>query len=186
VFLAGHSAGAYNAVMLALDKSFTREFGVTLQINGVAGISGPYDFYPFEYGEVRNVFGEAPNPEGTQPLNLVTPESPPMLLVSGTRDPIVRVENTQHLAQKLRDQGVWVTESYYEGFGHLEPVIAMGAMWRWRMPVLQDVTDFFARFGAFPLGQPRPNFVPEPPVEEQDRMRDVIAKLDGMFTGIDG
>ena len=91
VFLAGHSAGAYNAVMLALDKSFTREFGVTIPINGVAAISGPYDFYPFEYGEVRNAFGEAPNPEGTQPVNLVTPDSPPMLLVSGTSDPIVRV-----------------------------------------------------------------------------------------------
>ena len=91
VFLAGHSAGAYNAVMLALDKSFTREFGVTIPINGVAAISGPYDFYPFEYGEVRNAFGEAPNPEGTQPVNLVTPDAPPMLLMSGTSDPIVRV-----------------------------------------------------------------------------------------------
>ena len=186
VFLSGHSAGAYNAVMLALDQSFRREFGVTIAINGVAAISGPYDFYPFEYNEVRNVFGDAPNPEGTQPMNLVTPDAPPMLLLSGTRDPIVRVENTEHLAQKLRDQGVWVTETYYDGFGHLEPVIAMGAMWRWRMPILQDITDFFARFGAFPGGAPRPNFVPEPPVEEQDQMQAVVAKLDGVFGSIDG
>lgn len=181
VFLSGHSAGAYNAVMLALDSSFTREYGVTIPINGVAAISGPYDFYPFEYNEVRNAFGDAPNPEGTQPVNLVTPEAPPMLLVSGTRDPIVRVENTQNLAARLKEQGVWVTEAYYDGFGHLEPVIAMGALWRWRMPVLADITDFFTRFGAFPSGTPRPNYVPEPPVGEEDKIQDVIATLDGMF-----
>ena len=58
-----------------------------------------------------------------------------MLLASGTTDPIVRVENSKALARSLRAQGVWVTEKYYEGFGHLEPVIAMGQLWRWRMPV---------------------------------------------------
>jgi acetyl esterase/lipase len=186
VFLAGHSAGAYNAVMLALDQSFSREYGVTIPINGVAGISGPYDFYPFEYDEVRNTFGGAANPEGTQPVNLVTPEAPPMLLLSGTTDPIVRVQNSEHLAAALKKQGVWVTEKYYDGFGHMEPVIAMGALWRWRMPVLADIVEFFSRFGAFPSGTPRPHFVPEPPVAEKDRIQDVIAALDGLFTPVDG
>src|SRR3569833_1440202 len=51
LFLAGHSAGAYNAVMLALDSSFLRDYGVTIPIKGVAALSGPYNFYPFEYAE---------------------------------------------------------------------------------------------------------------------------------------
>ncbi len=54
LFLAGHSAGAYNAVMLALDHSFFHDAGVTLTVKAVAGLSGPYDFYPFEYSEVEN------------------------------------------------------------------------------------------------------------------------------------
>ena len=83
-FLAGHSAGAYNAVMLSLDRSFRDEFGITMPIRAVAGLSGPYNFYPFEYGEVRETFGSAPNPEGTQPVNLVTSETPPMFLASGS------------------------------------------------------------------------------------------------------
>ena len=66
--------------MQALDPSFRAEFGVTLPILGVAALSGPYDFYPFEYNEVRDVFGEAPSPEGTQPINLITAESPAVLL----------------------------------------------------------------------------------------------------------
>jgi acetyl esterase/lipase len=183
-FLAGHSAGAYNALMLAMDSSFFREFGVTMPVRAVAGISGPYNFYPFEYGEVRNVFGEAPNPEGTQPINLITADTPPMLLVSGTSDPIVRVQNTEALAERLRANGTWVTEKYYEGAGHLEPVVAMGALWRWRLPVLADVTEFFGRFGAFPSGVPRPAFVPEPPVESPDTMRAVIAEMDNILEPI--
>src|SRR5262249_39591638 len=139
LFLAGHSAGAYNAVMLALDHSFLRDAGVTMPIRGVAALSGPYDFYPFEYDEVRNSFGSAPNPEGTPPVNLVSPDSPPMFLAAGTHDPIVRIQNTQTLAQKLRAAGDWVTEKYYDGFGHMEPVLAIGAMWRWRAPVLDDM-----------------------------------------------
>lgn len=183
-FIAGHSAGAYNAVMLSLDRSFLRDYGVTMPIRAVAGISGPYNFYPFEYNEVRDAFGSAPNPEGTQPVNLVTEEAPPMLLASGTTDPIVRVENSQALATRLKDQGIWVTEKYYDGFGHMEPVIALGSLWRWRMPVLADVSEFFQRFGAFPSGTPRPLFTPEAPVEQQDPMTALIAQMDSILAPI--
>lgn len=185
-FLAGHSAGAYNAVMLTLDRSLLTEVGVTMPVRAVAGISGPYNFYPFEYDEVRRTFGEASNPEGTQPVNLVTSEAPPMLLASGTSDPIVRVENTQALAQRLKAQGIWVTEKYYEGFGHMEPVIALGAMWRWRMPVLADVLEFFQTFGAFPSGARRPLYVPEPPQEQQDPMTALIREMDAILEPISG
>jgi acetyl esterase/lipase len=177
-FLAGHSAGAYNAVMLSLDNSFRREYGITMPIRAVAGLSGPYNFYPFEYGEVMETFGEAPNPEGTQPVNLVTAETPPMFLATGTTDPIVRRQNTEVLAQRLRAQGIWVTEKYYEGFGHLEPVVALGMMWRWRMPVLKDMVEFFQTFGAFPSGTPRPVFTPEAPEDAEDPMQAVIDELD--------
>jgi acetyl esterase/lipase len=180
-FLAGHSAGAYNAMMLALDRSFVREFGVTMPVLAVAGISGPYNFYPFEYGEVRETFGDAANPEGTQPINLVTADTPPIMLLSGTGDPIVRIQNSTALAEKLRAQGIWVTEKYYEGFGHLEPVVALGAMMRFRMPVLKDITDFFQTFGAFPSGTPRPFFTPEPPA---DSMTAVIEEMDGILAPI--
>jgi acetyl esterase/lipase len=181
-FLAGHSAGAYNAVMLSLDHSFRQEYGITMPIRAVAGISGPYNFYPFEYGEVRETFGDAPNPEGTQPVNLVTSDTPPMLLVSGTNDPIVRRQNTEAMAERLRAQGIWVTEKYYEGMGHLEPVIALGMLMRWRMPVLKDVVDFFQTFGAFPSGTPRPVFTPETPA---DPMQQMLADLDANLDPIE-
>lgn len=148
LFLAGHSAGAYNAVMLGLDPAFFREAGTSLKIRGIAGLAGPYDFYPFEYNEVRDAFGNAPNPEGTQPVRLVSDQSPPMFLASGLNDPIVRPVNTTTLAGKLREYSVPVDERYYEGIGHMEIVTSLGAMLRWRAPVLDDVVNFFASLGA--------------------------------------
>ncbi len=188
LFLAGHSAGAYNAVMLALDPSFLRDYGVTLSIHGVAALSGPYDFYPFEYGEVQNAFGSAPSPEGTQPINLVTAETPPMYLATGTTDPIVRMQNTERFAQKLKDNGIWVTTRYYEGFGHMEPVIAMGAAWRWRMPVLDDMVAFFQMMGAFPSGVPYASVVPEAPEQMPESiapMEQIVEQLNAMFQPIE-
>ena len=188
LFLAGHSAGAYNAVMLAMDPSFLREYGVTMPILGVAALSGPYDFYPFEYGEVQNAFGAAPNPQGTQPINLVTPETPPMYLATGTTDPIVRMQNTERFAQKLKDSGVWVTTRYYEGFGHMEPVIAMGAMRRWRMPVLDDMVAFFQMFGAFPSGVPYVAVAPNAPEQLPEAiapMEQIVDELNAMFQPIE-
>jgi acetyl esterase/lipase len=188
LFLSGHSAGAYNAVMLALDPSFFREYGVTMPVLAVAALSGPYDFYPFEYNEVRDAFGQAPSPEGTQPINLITSDAPPMYLVTGTSDPIVRMQNTDRFAERLRAQGVWVTTQYYEGFGHMEPVLAMGKMWRWRMPVLDDMANFFQRFGAFPSGVPYLAVVPDAPEELPDSiapMDQIIGQLNAMFQQIE-
>jgi acetyl esterase/lipase len=188
LFLAGHSAGAYNAVMLSLDPSFLAEYGVTMPILAVAALSGPYDFYPFEYNEVREAFGHAPNPQGTQPINLITSEAPPMYLATGTTDPIVRMQNTERFAERLRAQGVWVTTQYYEGFGHMEPVIAMGALWRWRMPVLEDMVGFFQRFGAFPSGVPYLAVVPNAPEMLPDSVQpidQIVNELNAMFQPIE-
>jgi acetyl esterase/lipase len=188
LFVAGHSAGAYNAVMLALDPSFRQEYGVTVPILGVAALSGPYDFYPFEYNEVRDAFGSAPNPEGTQPINLITSDSPPMYLATGTTDPIVRMQNTERFAQRLKDQGIWVTTRYYEGFGHMEPVIALGALWRWRMPVLDDMVAFFQVMGAFPSGVPYLAVAPDAPEQLPEAiapMEQIVNQLNSMFQPIE-
>ncbi|ODT67159.1 MAG: alpha/beta hydrolase [Pelagibacterium sp. SCN 63-23] len=188
VFLSGHSAGAYNAVMLALDPSFRQEYGVTIPILAVGALSGPYDFYPFEYFEVQEAFGQAPNPEGTQPINLITSDSPPMYLATGTSDPIVRMQNTERFADRLRAQGVWITTQYYQGFGHMEPVIAMGALWRWRMPVLDDMVAFFQRFGAFPSGVPYLAVVPDAPEMLPDSVMptdEIVRQLNAMFQPIE-
>jgi hypothetical protein len=93
------------------------------------------------------------------------------------------VQNSLDLANRLRASGVWVTEKYYAGFGHLEPVVALGAMMRFRMPILNDVVEFFQTFGAFPSGTPRPVYTPDPPETE---MTAVLKEMDAVLAPIDG
>ena len=189
LFIAGHSAGAYNAVMLALDPWFLSEYGVTLPIRAVAALSGPYDFYPFEYNEVRDVFGAAPEPgrdPAGEPRDLGDAADAAGVRYHRTRSCGCRTPST--FAARLREQGVWVTEKYYEGFGHMEPVIALGAMWRWRMPALDDMVEFFTRFGAFPSGIPRLAVVPDAAAgaaaqgETIDTMNAIVEQLDATFS----
>ena len=63
VLLMGHSAGAYNAVMLGLDPARFGAPELSGRISGVVGLSGPYDFYPFDVKESIDAFGRSPEPE---------------------------------------------------------------------------------------------------------------------------
>jgi len=149
VFLAGHSAGAYNAVMLGMDSAYLREAGVTIPIRGVVGLSGPYAVYPFEFKELQDAFGNVDNPQLTQPINLPTEETVPMFLGHGSLDPIVDQTNTILLQKKLLEAHRAVTAKIYDGLAHMEPVMAISTVWRWRGPVLDDIVAFLNEHGAF-------------------------------------
>lgn len=150
VFLAGHSAGAYNAVTLGLDRSFLDQAGVTIPIRGVAGLAGPYSVYPFEFSELQQAFGHVDNPQATQPVNIVGPGAVPMFLATGINDMIVSPRNTEHLARRLAESGLPVVRREYEGLGHMEVVFALANVWRWRAPeVLDDMTGWLVDLGAF-------------------------------------
>lgn len=149
VFLAGHSAGAYNAVMLGMDRAYLRDFGVTIPIRGVVGLSGPYAVYPFEFKELEAAFGGVDNPQMTQPINLPPVESVPMFLGHGRLDFIVSMDNTVRMQEKLLHAKRGVTAKIYDGLAHMEPVMALSSVWRWRSPVLADIMEFLKEQGAF-------------------------------------
>jgi acetyl esterase/lipase len=61
VFAMGHSAGAYNAVMLALSPEAP-------DIAGVIGLAGPYDFLPLKDPVLKTIFAGASDIRDTQPI----------------------------------------------------------------------------------------------------------------------
>ena len=148
LYLAGHSAGAYNAVMLSVAPQYLKAVGFKTPIRAVAGLSGPYDLYPFDVAASIDAFGKAPDPAATQPINLVTKSAPPMVLVTGTSDSIVKPSNTKAFAAKLREKGVAVEEHYYERQEHADPLIALGPVFRSKNTALADVVTFFNAHGA--------------------------------------
>ena len=146
IVLVGHSAGAYNAAMIALDPRYLSAAGVdSRSIRAWAGLSGPYDFLPLTDPVARRTFGEAANPAATQPINFVRSDAPPTFLATGDDDTMVYPRNTVKLAARLRQAGVEVEEQHYRGIDHVRMVLALSRMFRGRAPVLAQMADFLQR-----------------------------------------
>ena len=143
VFLMGHSAGAYNAAMLALDSRYLDAAGVARgRVHGLIGLAGPYDFLPLTGQITRGVFGYPDTPITTQPIHFAAPGAPPALLVTGAKDDIVDPGNSRRLAARLRATGAQAREIVYPDLGHKTLIGAFAAPFRGWAPVLDDVAAF--------------------------------------------
>lgn len=145
IALGGHSAGAYNAAMLALEPGLRSRAALETNLRGVACLSGPFDFYPFDGPISLRTFGAVRQPERTQPINHVSAAAPPFFLGQGGRDPIVYPRNSIALAARLRKSGVEVTEKHYPKLEHALPMLALGRPGRMLAPVRAQLHDFFAK-----------------------------------------
>jgi acetyl esterase/lipase len=145
----GHSAGAYQAVMLALDSKRLAAAGADPGIvKAAVGLSGPYDFYPFDKPRSIAAMGQWPRPEETQPIAFARADAPPLLLVTSEGDETVRPKNANNLAAKLRGMGAPVEVKNYGPLDHEEIVMALSKPFRAKGPVLADSAAFLkARLG---------------------------------------
>jgi acetyl esterase/lipase len=145
IFLMGHSAGAHIAALLTLDDEYLHAVGLDRgAICATAGLSGPYDFTPYE-GDLA-VFGMKPGdapPPAMEPIHFVDGHEPPMLLVTGTTDYTVDSGNTARLACRIQEAGGKVKTIYYCGRGHVGVVMSLAYPFRWLAPTLRDVTEYF-------------------------------------------
>lgn len=146
VFLIGHSAGAYNAAMLALDAQWLAAVGLDRScLRGVIGIAGPYDFLPLGTDELRTIFGPPGDLPRTQPITFVDGTAPPMLLLAGSADTTVDPENTIRLAARIHQAGGFVEQRIYPGIQHEEIIGAMGQPLRFLAPTLRDSLAFMGQ-----------------------------------------
>lgn len=139
----GHSAGAYIAAMLAFDKRWLAETDLdpAVDIAGLAGLAGPYDFLPIVDPVLQKIFGGADRID-TQPIRYVTHGAPPSLLVAPRKDHLVSPGNTSRLAAHIRGHRGKVREIHLSRVGHLSMVGAFAPALRFLAPVLDEVTRF--------------------------------------------
>jgi acetyl esterase/lipase len=144
LYLMGHSSGAYNAAMLALDPGLLGAVGMTPKdLSGWIGLAGPYDFLPIKNPQVRPVFFWPDSPPQSQPINHVRQGEPPALLIAATKDNLVNpMRNTAGLARKLREAGVPVQDLYYSRPSHVTLVATLSRPLRRLAPVLDQVVAF--------------------------------------------
>ncbi|QZD86980.1 alpha/beta hydrolase [Qipengyuania psychrotolerans] len=148
IVLSGHSAGAYNAVQVALEDRWLEEAGAPSgAVRGVVGLSGPYDFYPFDTDRSRAAFGSVGAGAESQPVAHTSADAPPMLLVHGEADTVVKIRNSQALAAQLQEAGASVETLYLPGKTHNDPLLALTNPWR-RDPLVFDRIAQFLRLNA--------------------------------------
>jgi acetyl esterase/lipase len=142
IFLAGHSAGAYNAVMLASEPKFlANEDGSLDWIRGVIGIAGPYNFLPMSDPIYVDMFHGTNNTD-SMPVHHVDGPRPPMLLISGSDDDTVRPCNTNDMSERLKSFGSDVKVIIYKGVGHVGVILSLVRGFRGIAPLRQDMLDF--------------------------------------------
>ena len=144
IFVMGHSAGAYNAAMLALDKRWLGGVGLSpARLAGWIGLAGPYDFLPIGDRLTQVAFDWPNTRPDSQALFHASSASPPALLLAPEHDSLVNTQrSTVGMAQRLKSSGVRVQSELYDTVSHVTIVAAMASVLRSRAPVLERVAAF--------------------------------------------
>ena len=139
------------------DLLFAYKSSEDISIRAWVGLSGPYDFLPIEWSYLQDVFPE-PIRDQSQPVNYVTSDAPPALLIHGTDDSTVRIENSLSLLGRLHGEGVPARLLSYEDVGHVGVMLALA-------PPLDFIADTLKDSRAFILE----TLAERPPVTAQVR-----------------
>ncbi len=142
LFVSGHSAGGYMAVMLALNQRFMKEAGGDPNwIKGAIGVAGPYDFLPFTDPKIIAIFSKVEDKQ-TQPITFARAGAPPIMLISGDSDEEVGQVNADHLAARLEELHSPVVKRVYPGVAHIGIVLALADGFEGKAPTAQDMLWF--------------------------------------------
>ena len=123
IFVIGDSAGGYLTAFAAVTNgekifnvgdnlNFSSEIVAAVDLYGVNDITRVSDF-PQMLQSLNGV-----KVEQTNPINYITKNSAPMLLMHGTADNIVPAEHTEELFQALKNAGVEAERYLIEGANH--------------------------------------------------------------------
>lgn len=150
IALMGHSAGAYNAAMLALDPQWLRRAGGDADaVRGLASLAGPFDFLPMEKGgAAERAMGRYRPLANTQPIQFARADAPPLWLASGADDDMVGARNSKALAAAVQQLGGQAELQIYPNMGHAAILMALSQPFRGTGHVLDDAADFLRRVTA--------------------------------------
>ncbi|MDI3308899.1 MAG: alpha/beta hydrolase [Acetobacteraceae bacterium] len=145
IFVAGHSAGGYMALMLALDGQWLAREGMDHRdLAGAIGIAGPYAGNFPRHWAVSPVFAGQPDLAPLLPESFAAADAPPLLLLGGGMDGIVGASQVRIMEERVVRAGGRVESRVYPGIGHLG--ILMSLPWLPSLaPTAADIMRFVTR-----------------------------------------
>ena len=122
VFISGHSAGGYLALMIGLDKKWLNKHNIDAnRIAGLIPLSGQAITH-FTIRKERGIAETKPVIDEFAPLYHVRADAPPLLLITGDRELelLGRYEENAYLARMMKIVGHKETHLFeLQGYGHL-------------------------------------------------------------------
>lgn len=121
IYVSGHSAGGYLAMMIGFDKKYMEKYGIDAnKIRGLIPVSGQTNTH-YTIRKERGLPNDIPIVDEYAPLNCVRKDMPPTLLISGDRtlEMMARYEENAHLEAVLKGIGCKEVKMYeIQGFNH--------------------------------------------------------------------
>jgi acetyl esterase/lipase len=143
IVVAGHSAGAHSAALVALDRTYLKRAGVPHSaLAGWIGLAGPYAFDPLKFSNTRPIFATARPPASARPITFVHAGAPPALLIHGDQDWTVSDKNSVELARLLRKAGGKVRYVSVADTGHGGLLLGLAEPFGSGSQVVRQIIDF--------------------------------------------
>lgn len=148
LFVAGHSAGAYIAAMVAFnDQYLAAENQPTSIIKAIAGIAGPYNFTPKEQKYI-DVFGKE-NFTDMKIQNHINGNEPSALLIHSEGDTTVGQFNQTLMAEALgANEDSVETLLYGQDITHVKVLMKLHPWFANNVDVAADIDAFFKRVNS--------------------------------------
>lgn len=123
IVLVGHSAGAYNVLMLGLRDEYLSNAGVDrcATISGIVGLAAPVGLAPLTGERLIEIFPERFTADDAV-INNVTGPTPAVFLGHGEKDTTVSPKNSTALADKITARGGVAQAKIYPGQSHIDVV----------------------------------------------------------------
>ena len=133
IFISGHSAGGYLALMITLDKSYLNKYQIDAnKIAGIIPLSGQAITH-FTIRKENGIKATQPIIDKYAPLYFVRADAPPMLLITGDREMELygRYEENAYLSRMMKLAGHQKTTLYeLQGYDHGMTIPAYPLLWK--------------------------------------------------------
>lgn len=143
VVLIGHSAGAYNVLMLALRDEYLSQAGVDrcAVVSGVVGLAAPTGIVPLDSAPLTEIFPDRFTADDAV-LNNVTGPAPAVFLGHGESDTTVYPKNSTALAEKITARGGSAQVEVYPSQSHTDIIKVLSRHFDGDATLKADIVSF--------------------------------------------
>jgi acetyl esterase/lipase len=153
MLLAGHSAGAHIAALLATNSKYLGAVQMQpRQLGLVLALGGGYQFWNAQTGFLSPDFAQVmqgADPVQTQPIEFISPFSANMVLMHGSQDQVLPIGQARAFALRAKQVGANVQLLEYPG-DHASTVIDLSTTLRFRSSQYADLLNILEARGFLP------------------------------------